>query len=509
MINPAVTNSFAGVGLSYDASLRLIGKRQLEESPAALKYELLEALYSDNNLYDTVAQSLVSQGIWLQSLKPLANPTFEVVEFYAGHLMSDLDLAQHLQPESDEILEPLQDIWRWSNWDAAKIRLSRQCPMLGDAFILAHWPQDSKQVRIELIDPATVTSFDTDSRGYVTWIRIDVPHARSEQRGSNGSVDDFHHVEVYDKWAQTYRRWEIDPNRMALIDTDLDKLGAPIEMITFEQLGVDFVPIVHIPFRDVGADRGQAAVWPSISKLVELDTIVTALHENYFAYDRPTWAIESMGMDSSGRMRPPPTDAIATTNASGARTISIGKDKLWELPAGWTLKSTVPDIQFAAGITMIDKYWGTLERRMPELLYSRIAELGGGNLSGKAVRFMLSGAIKRAEEARFNLEQGLVRAHMMALTIGKNTGVFSLNGTFDDDSFRHTFKPRAIISDGELERAQTDLAEAQGAQAWQTAGLPLSEILKRKGYTDEQISDILTMQADSIEQEPRGGEVEQ
>jgi hypothetical protein len=55
VINPAVSNAYDGTGITYDASLYLIGRKKLEESPPAVRYELLAALYNENGLYDTVA----------------------------------------------------------------------------------------------------------------------------------------------------------------------------------------------------------------------------------------------------------------------------------------------------------------------------------------------------------------------------------------------------------------------------------------------------------------------
>lgn len=501
MINPAVSALYDG-SMSLDSSLYLIGRKRLQEAPAEAKYELLKALYDDNGLYDTVARALRDQDEWVQALKPLANPTNQIVEFYAEHLLADLDIEKHIETENQAIVEPLTQVWRWSNFDAKKILLGRITPQLGDGFIRVEMPDAKDQVRMELIDPEHVVDFDVDQRGYITWIRIEVRYARGDDRDINGQLREFHHVEVWDKWSERYRRWEIDANRPALLESDLSKLGTPLEDRTFESMGITFVPIVHVPFRDVGETRGQAAVWPSIDKIVELDTIVTALHQNYFAYDRPTWAIESMGMDQQGRFTPPPP-VSAGQSPSGSTSndvVYLGRDRLWRLPAGWSLKSTVPEINFDAGLAQIRDYWTTLERRQPELLYSRISDLASGDVSGRAIRFMLSGAITRAMMARFNLEQGLVRAHQMALTMGAKAGLFkNLGGKFEDGGFDHSFKAREIIPISDFEKAETDQAQGQAAQAWQTAGLPLSEILKRNGYTDEQIVEILNTRSSQFE----------
>lgn len=497
--------SLYGGGQAMRANLRLVGRQALEEAPISEKYELLRGLYHQNGVYQTTAQALHDAGIWLPSIKALGNPTNECVEFYAQNLLvGELEL----ESENEAILEHIDRFWRWSNFDAQKLVLSREFPMLGDSFVQVTMRPDKSRVYMQLVDPSHVIDYDVDERGYIIWVRIEVPRVR---RLTNGKTEQYTHIEIWSKDEQRYRRWEYTENqpRLATVDDDIARLGTPVEDLPLSAFGIDWVPLVHIPFRRVpGEARGQAAVWPSIEKIVELDIIVTSLHQSCFAYDRPTWAIESDGLDSLGRPVPAPTIAGVSSDASGGDTITMGRDKLFRLPSGWHLKSTVPDINFEAELSIVQDFRAMLERERPELLYGRLADLGE-QTSGRALKFMLTKAIKAAEEARANVEQGLVRVNQMALSMMQVAGLVDKSiGDFGASepgkNFDHRFKERPILPIDELDEAQTDGAQATAYKTWVEAGLPIGAALQRSpGYTEEQATDLLAAQADAVE---RGAE---
>ena len=136
---------------------------------------------------------------------------------------------------------------------------------------------------------------------------------------------------------------------------------------------------------------------------------------------------------------------------------------------------------------------------LPELLYYRIGEFR--DLSGRAIRFMLTAAIDRVIDARANAEDALIRADQMALTLGKNTGLFNLSGDYESGAFNHAIEEREIIPITGLEAAQAELAEAQAKIAKQQVTDPV--FLKEMGYTPEEVQQILTGQ--QVTQAQAGG----
>jgi hypothetical protein len=489
-----------GGGEAYGASLRLIGREALAEAPISDRYALLRALYAQNGLYAGTAQYLKDEGLWMPSLKAIGNPTNQVVEFYAAVLPGP-DMV--IQSDNLNLAEPIRKLWKWSNFDALRVVLARENAMLGDSFVKVVQNDARTRVYFQMIDPEYVVDFDVDARGNVVWIRIDVPRQR---RLANGTLEPYTEIEVWSKAEQSYRLWEYDQRNGPVysLDDDLARLKQPKVEMPLAAFGIDFVPFVHIPFRRVpGEARGQAAVWPSIEKIVNLDLILTALHQNYFAYDRPTTTLESPSVTSSGLGAPPPMIKQGNIDDGQTNVINWGRDKLFRLPSGWTIKHTVPDINFAAGLAIVQDYWTMLVRERAELIWSMLAELGS-NTSGVALKTMAAKAEAMGREARANWEQGVVRADMMGLTmmVGARLAEASI-GSFDSPdpatSFDHAFEERPILPVVEMDEAQAELAKAQGFAAWVAAGLPFVEAAQRAGYTEEEAAGLALLAAADVE----------
>jgi len=121
-----------------------------------------------------------------------------------------------------------------------------------------------------------------------------------------------------------------------------------------------------------------------------------------------------------------------------------------------------------------------LEKDMPELAYYRLREMG--ELSGVAVRFLLSDTIDRALEVRGNAEAALVRADEMALTIGERAELWRV-GNYEAGALEHTFAKRDIFPLSGKEVADTMLTYTQ-------AGVPTPLAAKRAGWNDEEVAEL-------------------
>jgi hypothetical protein len=114
---------------------------------------------------------------------------------------------------------------------------------------------------------------------------------------------------------------------------------------------------------------------------------------------------------------------------------------------------------------------------------------------------MLTAAIDRVIEARANAEDALVRADQMALTLGKNAGLFNLSGDYESGAFNHAIEEREIIPITGLEAAQAERAEAQAKIAKQQVTDPI--FLEEMGYIPEEVQQILAGQ--QVTQAQAGG----
>ncbi len=361
-------------------------------------------------------------------------------------------------------------------------------------FLQVVHPSDRDRVYHELLNAAHVLDFDDDARGNITWLRLE---KTSADRDDNGQLKNYRHIEVWSKALGTWRRWRVDArNGLAAVNVPLSQLGTPQAELTFEQMGIGWVPIVHAKHRDVDEPRGVAAVLPAYDLILEACLMATRLHQLAFRHGNVTQAIQSAGRDPTGRPVPPPT--ISGAGSDG--TIALGGDVLLSLPAGWELVQLVPTLPYADLLALLADQFAKIEDTLPVLVaFKRLREMG--EVSGRAARLLLGDAAEQVEEAGGNLEAVLVRANQMALTIGAAAGLreFRDIGTYEQGDFEHAFKPRDIFPSSDVEDAQAELTRAQSYQALVSSGFPAGAALQRVfGYTEDEAAELVTAQADAI-----------
>lgn len=481
-ISNAMANTF-GSGQIYQNRTLIPATAESSECSPTEVYALLRAYYESNALYNQLAQLAWEQGLWSEGMKPLRNPTFRVVEFYAAKIWGGpLETALPIVADNAAIIEPIQQIWTWSNWASKKQVAARTCAELGDLFLKIVQSDDGQRVYFQRIEPEHIPDFDADERGFVTWIRVDTPKLR---RLSDGRLSPYIHTEVWDKGAGTVRTWEHER-----VNVELRQLGEPMETQDLTEFGIDFVPFVHAPFRDIGTKRGNAAIMPALDKIDEANRMATRLHQQLFRNNKNSWVIQANGMDASNRPLPPPLVRAGISDSTG--TIKLGDEEIYRLPGTATMQSIVPNLNYAASLDVLNAHMTELERDLPELAYYSIGDRGG-NLAGIALRYMLTDAIDRVIEARGNAEAALIRANQMALTIAANAGLAgftNLGGTFEAGAFDHTFAERDVIPLSDAEEAQAMLSRGNATVAYENAGWPQHQLYRMNGYTEDQITKL-------------------
>lgn len=464
------------------------------QQPPKVMYALLRAMYLCNGLYDDLSAALYVEGVYREALRPLRNPAYRVVEFYVAKVWpGTLPEALPIETDNESIVDAIRQIWAWSNWGSQKQVFTRWVAMYGDVFVKVVQRADKSRVYFQLIDPQYVVDFDTDERGYLTYLRVDVP--RVVRTGDQTKTRTF--TEVWSKQRGDYRTWEHDQGD----EPDLDRLGTPGVTRAMAEFGIDFLPFVHCQFRDIGESRGLAAYTHAIDKIDEANRQATRLHQMLFRHNRNTWVIEGSGaLVREGRAIPAPqVRGLSSTSTADEGTVNIGDEHLAALPSGWTLKSAVPQIDYDAALNVLNAHMMELEKDLPEMAYYRLKDLGS-SLSGRAVRLMLSDAIDKVIEARGNAEDALIRLHQMALTIGKNAGLFGeLQGTFEDGDFDHSFEARDVLPADDLESAQAEKARADAALVKKQLGWTDAALQKELGLSDDEIADMAAEKEASAE----------
>ncbi|MBX3012349.1 MAG: hypothetical protein KF832_12615 [Caldilineaceae bacterium] len=447
-------------------------RQAAKQASWATQYNVLRAYYLANGVYDVLPALLRGLGTKAETLESLRNPAYRVVEFYAAKTFPGaLPQALPIVTEHSRLVDALHQLWLWSNWASEKQAVARSFPLYGDLFLKAATRTNAQgrlsRVYLQNLEPQTVTDFDVDERGYLTFVRIDVPQTR---RKADGKQEAYIHTEVWDKAAQRFQRWahQQSPSQ------SLAQLGPPTEEHAFGEFGIDFVPIVWQPFRHIGDERGMAAITPALDKIDEANRQATRLHQMLFRYNKPLWAATAGGVDSAGRPLPPPR-----LGGSDGSILELSEDPTVDdvvrLPGATALAALVPALNYESALNVLRDQMAEIRRDLPEMIYSEIQERS--DLSGVAIRYLMEAAIDRLLEARGNAESALIRAQQMALTIGQNAGLFSNLGSYEAGDFDHSFAPRPVLSAPELERAQM-------VQTYVSAGVPLATATRRAGWSD-------------------------
>jgi hypothetical protein len=433
---------------------------------------LLLAYAHNISLYDWMAENRYESGIRDESMKGIRTPASRIVDFYVSHLWpGDLEDAFPIETENPSILEPIEAIWEWSNWTAQKDVAAAWYATYGDLFARIETPDD-ESVRFKLIQPQHVSDFE-DQYGHLKYLRLDIP----QDRERNGITEWFTRVEVWSKADQSYRVWE----HMQGLDAPLDDLGEPDEEITFAEMGIDFIPFVRAPFRDVGEQWGMGCFTHLLDKMDELNRKATRHAELMFLNINAIW--QAVSSNPTGQPAPP----IA---AEEAGVITVGDQRFFGMPAGWRLEDRVPKLDYDAYLATIESEEKALAADAPEMLWSRLSETN--DLSGRALAYLLAPAVKRVERARGQAERALIRLAMMGLSIGQGMGIFpSLQGTYDEGSFQHTFKKRDVLPKDLLDEATTlekRMTAVIKREEWLKAASPF--VMEEEGLTEEEIARI-------------------
>jgi hypothetical protein len=443
-------------------------------------YAMLDAYYFNNALYESVNVALNEEGIWMEGMHPLRNPANRAVEFHVSHLWpGSLTDGLPIVAKTQKVYDAIHQVWKWSNFENQKQLGARQFSQLGNMFIKVATKSENKKVAKvvqSFLKPQHVTKFELDKYGFLVYVRIDVPSTRKV----NGKTESYTHTEIWDKEEQSYKAYQHKYGQGASVEN----LGTPTDAKKFSDFGIDFIPIVHAKFRDTGDDRGDGVFVHALDKIDEANRMATRLHNILFRYNKPLEVVTAGGNDASGKPLPPPT--IVDGNGDVVQPgdeYSRSDDDLWTLPGSADVKQLVPQLAYADALSILNAQMQELEDDLPEMAYYRIRDKG--ELSGRAVRLMLSGAIDRALEARGNGEAAIIRANEIALTLGSKNKLegFQDLGTYESGAFEHSIAKREIMPLSETERGEAIQADVN-------SGIPLPYSMRQHGYTDAQIADL-------------------
>ncbi len=400
-----------------------------EQSTRRTRAEMMEAYYFNNGLYSELGRLLTDAGVNPESMKGMRNPTAAAVEFYADLTWpGQLPEALPIVTENKAIVDPIHQIWDWSNWSQKKQVAARELPMTGDLFLRVndnHTEEDkADKVFITVVKSKQVTSFRVDPQGIIVFIRIDIGIIDGDETKVR--------TEIWDETGQSI--WVHNKGSNAT----MKQLGKPNLQTPLSAMGLDFIPYVHAAFIDLGDAGGLPVIWVAIDKINEVNRKATRLAEMMYRYRKPLWALtrESTG---SGQALPP----LTMGNSDGL--IEVADETYVSLPSGGKLEFLVPKIDHKEYAAQIVADLDEIKRDIPEMVWYEIAM--ENNLSGRALFYKMAPARARLLQMRGTIEAALEQADIMALKLGQSLDLFTIQG----DDLSHSFQSRSVLplSDGD------------------------------------------------------------
>lgn len=421
-------------------------------------YDKLKILYDGNGAYDDIAYNANVLGINVEAIKSLRTVVNRSVEFYVSRILPN----PRVIADKESVQDAIEQFYKWSNFKSKKQIICRWLSLYGDLFLKVN--SDGDKVYFENLDPRYITFFNVDSRGFITEIRIDIP---IEENGRERT-----YTEYWNQEDNYFSVWIHDRGS----NTPLEELKDPKEFGSLGELGIDFIPIVYIKFKDAGDARGQGCVTHALDKIDEANRQATTLPQRMYRYGKPIYALLANSTDASGKPVPPPKLSGGVLEA-----VLTDDPAIVSFPGMSKMETLVPALPYGDALNILNAQMNELEQDLPELKFYSLKDT---QLSGKAISLLLAGALSRAEEAKDNLIEGLERLNMMALTIGRFLGFFPSNiGKFENGDFTHSIETDPMIQEDQTERATL-------LKTLIDSGIPVLSAMRMAGYEEETILEV-------------------
>lgn len=455
-------------------------------------YDLLNAYYV-NNVYtrtlfggqlDYINKSLGEAAS--QELYGLINPIEQVVELYAQNTFSGgfgdsfyvddniLD-GRTKKPANPKILEPINKLMRWSNFNAQKDRYARINALFGNCGIRivvkvgADYPNDSiadRRVYLQFEHPALIEDYVTDGRDNVS--QVLTKHHVVE--------GDLSFDAAFKRKAHIYRTLLTKDNFQTQRDNALYNItglkdpntqSEPEEAVSGSFANYPniygFVPYSVSAFRRNDGKWSSWAFMGSENVIDRMNALSSHIDKQIFRHVNVTWMVTTTG------------DEPKEFNMSGNRILVIKRKANMEGVTGDTkIEPLIANLSIGDAIAKLQMNMDILSDKLPELKAINGKFLAGQ--SGETIAQLRKPAEDKLLAFRGNAESTLIRAMQQALSVGVVLGIWDV-GTNTGDiqsankayqsgmlDFRFNDRPALTITQQEklaIDQQQADLITTQ------------------------------------------------
>lgn len=418
-------------------------------------------------------------------MRGLKNPVGRYVDFYVANIWGgvldnsaggDTDTALPIETDNDNLRAAIARVWAWSNWGTKRQLTTLQSTVLGDAFLRVVDRPASQRVYLSALWPGHVKALEWDDYGFVK--RLEIEYTAEDAHGRSYTYSEvIEHPRVWG--GDTVRFSTYKNNQPFAYDANRDTSGAAVWQWTAPY---DFVPVVHIPWRDVGGGWGVTGWQRAMRKVDAANSLASLLADQVGkAVNTP---LVAYGIQAG--------DVTATSNEDGVPVLYVNRP-----PSEAQVQPLVGDLNLDHGLALLVDQSAEIASDLPEL---RMAEALRSGMSGEALGRAFSDVIANVQFVRAGHDAALVRAQQMAVTIGAIGRYHPAFETFDAASFPrgaldHNIGPRAVLPAGSGEATIEEQARWQMVNSAVSNGVPLETALREiVGWDDDKLA---AMQADA------------
>jgi len=451
------------------------------EGGKARRYSWFWELYW-NTAYDQLAAyaaNYPTNSKLYRYTRGLRNPVGRYVDFYVANVwggMLDLDAGDGKQNSSalpidtdeENLRAAIAKVWQWSNWNSRRNLLTLYSTTLGDAFIKVVDRPSLQRCYMQVRWPGEFTDVEWDDFNHVKSCTI-------EYQVDDGG-DKYRYKEIIEHpsvWGGERTRFRTFKNdRPWAFAGNADGSGTPMAEW---QAPYDFVPVVHIPWMDVGQGWGATGFVKTLRKIDAANALASQLADQVGKLINTP--LVAFGIQAG--------DVETRYSEEGVPILYVNR-----APSEAGIQPLIGDLNIEHGLAVLESQLSDVTQDLPEL---RLSEALRSGMSGEALGRAFSDVLAQVQAVRSNHDSGLVRSQMMAVAIAGASGYHPVFSGYNLLSYSQGRLDHGIGSRPVLPRSnEEEISELKDRwvmikQAVE-AGTPLPTALREiGGWSDEQI----------------------